>query len=173
MPIVQTFYFASCLSLVSIPRGKIRESTIAETARTRLSSVGRSLFKLKALLFVDFLRLRRTRVSCWTKPRWVSPTSMLEGGKMYPYRYKFPRDKTHECKYEKSQASSKSEWKHSRFIANDTSLKANLKRISEVDNEIIWGSCKFQLRCVWLVDVPTDPGERRAGAPRRKKIWMR
>jgi len=46
------------------PRGKIRESTIAETLAERLSSFDRSLFKLEALLFVDFLRLRRTRVSC-------------------------------------------------------------------------------------------------------------
>lgn len=78
-----TFYFVSCLSLFVTSRGKIHESTIAETARTRLSSFDRSLFKLETLLFVDFLRLRRTRVSCWTEPRWVSPTSMLERRKMY------------------------------------------------------------------------------------------
>lgn len=52
-------------------------------SHTTFLSFGRSLFKLEALLFVDFLRLRRTRVSCWTEPRWVSPTSTLKGRKMY------------------------------------------------------------------------------------------
>lgn len=36
------------------------------------------------------------------------------------------------------------------------SLKADPKRISEVDNEIMWGSCNFDRRVFGFVDVPEE-----------------
>lgn len=65
------------------------------------------------------------------------------GRENVPYRYKFSRDKTYKCKYTKLTLLpilNENIAVPSQYVS---SLKANLERISEVDNEIIWGSCKF------------------------------
>jgi len=91
------------------------------------------------------------------------------GKENVPYRYKFSRDKTYKYKYTKLTLFpilNENIAIPSQYVS---SLKANLERISEVDNEIIWGSCKF-----WLFDSSVQPILRKKEETlqeSRKKTW--